>query len=621
MARRSLFLAVLVSALAGLAPRAGAHAELVRSDPADGAALARAPSELRLHFSEAISPRFRVVRLIDGRGRPVAGARVRSAGDDRLVVSLPRLHRGAYEVTWEVLADDDGHITGGTTVFGVATQPPAARTRGEPGAAPEPLEAALRWVDIALFVSLIGALAMAALLTRVDEVAQPAAQGARRRLLAACAAAATAGIVLGLVLLVRQVDRVAGTVGEGTSVGGVLGTRWGALWNARELLLTALLAVTLWLRATAGHAPAAGTPRPGTTPWRIAAAGRAGPAALLVGGLVVALAVVRALTSHAAAGAHPGPAVAVAAAHLLAAGTWIGAVAALGVALAAARGEARTLARACRRPFARAAAGSLAILAVTGLLAAGVQVASVDALLTTDYGRTLITKTGLVAVAAALGMTNALLLARGALPRLLRVEVAAGASVLLAAAVLTASPPAKGPEFAAPRPVSAPELLSRRGDLVITATARPNRAGPNVFTVLAVSSRRPPPAPVERVAIRLAPADGRPPRTVTLNAQTPGHFAGGTELDTQGRWRMTALVERGAHRLAVPFTWTVAPPDTARPVTYSARPLAPLLDRAAALVVLLLATAAAVAAVRRRSRRPRMPRALPIVEPLGKEIP
>ena len=219
---------------------------------------------------------------------------------------------------------------------------------------------------------------------------------------------------------------------------------------------------------------------------------RAGAPGLLAAALVVALAVVRALGGHAAASPHHALAVAVAAVHILAAGAWIGGVVAFGLALGAARGEARAVARACRGAFARVAGLSIAVLAVTGLLAAGAQVASVDALLTTDYGRTLIVKSVLVAGAAALGAGNALLLRRGELPRLLLVETSAGVGILLAAAVLTASPPAKGPEFAPARPAVAPTLARQVGDLVVTATVRPNRAGPNVMTV--ARGQRAPPA-------------------------------------------------------------------------------------------------------------------------------
>ena len=203
------------------------------------------------------------------------------------------------------------------------------------------------------------------------------------------------------------------------------------------------------------------------------------------------------------------------------------------------------------------------------------------------------------------------------MPRLLRVEAAAGAGVLLAAAVLTASPPAKGPEFAAPRPVVAPTLARQAGDLLVTATGRPNRAGPNVFNVLAVSSRRPPPA-ADRS--RGAPARTRRADRAQRHARRArarGASPAAPSSDADGRWQMTAVDHARHATLAVPFGWTVAAPDPARPVTYSARPLAPLLDRAAALLALLLGCAVA-AAVGCAACAPVRASAL-LIEPLGKE--
>src|SRR4051812_6371838 len=168
MARRhGLILAVLVAAFAALAPDAGAHAVLARSRPVDGSTLARAPHEIRLEFSEAISPRFRVVRVTDGHGRAVAGAHVRADGSRGLTISLPKLRRGAYQVSWEVLAEDDGHVSGGAMVFGVRTIPGGVRDARAPGAAPAPADAWTRWLDLALLVGLIGALAMSTLLAGV----------------------------------------------------------------------------------------------------------------------------------------------------------------------------------------------------------------------------------------------------------------------------------------------------------------------------------------------------------------------------------------------------------------------------------------------------------------------
>lgn len=655
--RGLLVAAVLLAGLGCRAAPAGAHAQLVGSRPADGATTAHAPHAVVLRFDEEISAHVRVVRLIDARGRVVRGTALRGDGPRALVLRTPGLARGAYEVTWQVLAEDDGHLSEGAMSFGVGTRAIAGVAR-LPGAAPPTADAGCRALDVVLLLAIVGALAMAAVLARPPAsprgapasprgvegrltrayresvvrrrsggvgVGVPAVvpvavvDAARVRLLRVAAGGAAGALAVGAVLLVRQLDRVRATAPD-VGLGDLLGLRWGALWSARELLLVAVLgAVVVWLREARGPAPSSR---------------RAGAAAVVAGGAVVALVVVRALAGHAAADPRPALAVAVAATHVLGAGVWVGGVAALAVALAAAGRDAPALARAVRGPCGRVAGASVAALAVTGLVAAGDRVASLDALLTTDYGRTLIMKALLVGGAMALGLVNAIMMQQLALAGgrgahaaasrpslgLLRAEAGLGLGAVLAAAVLAASAPPTGPAFAAPRPPSPAHLVGRAGDLLVAATARPNRPGPNVVTVTAVSTRRPPPAPVRAAAIRLA-RGGEAPATVRLASIGPGTFAGGAQLDADGAWRMTASAWRGGRRIAVPFSWRVDAPDLARPVTYSARPLAPLLDRAAEVVVLLLVAAAAAVAIPGRLRRGGRLRPAPLAEPVVEEAP
>jgi copper transport protein len=558
-------------------PAARAHARPVRATPPDGAALGGAPRQVRIEFSEAISSRFRTARLIDSRGRVVGGTVVRSSPDPaRLVVDVPRLRRGTYQLAWEVLAEGDGHVTGGSTVFGVAMRPGAHGRSGlAAGATVAPLVAWLGWLDVVVFCLLTGTLLMAALLARLDDARAPL-----RTNLGVAAGAAAAAALLGIVLLAQQLHRLAGV-----GVSDLLGIRWGHLWLAREGLLLGLTGCALYLRRT-----------------------RSPRTALLAGGLLLGLVAVRALGSHAAAGPQAGLNVPVAAVHMLAAAVWIGGVAAFALALASARGGAAALARRCAGPFGKAAGAALAALLVTGLLAAGAQVASVDALLTTDYGRTLFVKTGLVAIAAGLGLVNALLLRRGAQPRVIRAEAATGLGVLLAASVLAASPPAKGPEFGAPRPSAPATFASQSGDLLVTTTVRPNRPGANVVTVLTASSKRPAPASVRRAALRLEAIGGGSRQTLALGPIGSGKFTGAVQLPTDGRWRASLTVERGGRSTRFATHWLLSPPDPARPVVHSARRLAPLVDLAAAMAVLAMALAAAFRWARQRPRTIRLAR-------------
>src|SRR5262249_38484989 len=129
---------------------------------------------------------------------------------------------------------------------------------------------------------------------------------------------------------------------------------------------------------------------------------------------IALVAVCEALSSHSASVS--GVAVAADAMHLLSAALWLGSVAALAVAIwprgVVGRTDARVLVAEGRWRFAVIAAAGAVGAAVTGLYSAGREVASVDALLTTFYGRALLAKTAAVTLAVLLGAANALLLRR-----------------------------------------------------------------------------------------------------------------------------------------------------------------------------------------------------------------
>ena len=64
--------AVVMVALVGSTQTAFAHATLLRSDPADGAALPAAPRQLTMWFSEDVALKLSSFTLYDGHGQQVA---------------------------------------------------------------------------------------------------------------------------------------------------------------------------------------------------------------------------------------------------------------------------------------------------------------------------------------------------------------------------------------------------------------------------------------------------------------------------------------------------------------------------------------------------------------------
>ena len=562
--RRLAGLAGLVIALICVAPRpAGAHALLVRSQPANGSTVAVVPDVVRLWFNEEISSEVSTARLVDRSGVAVAGTSVRAA-PQALEVRVPDLARGTYGVLWRVLAEDDGHTSSGTVVFSVGASSGALAVTSGGGSSPSLLDTARKWLALGLLAGVVGGLAVAGLVlgrVRPEELVVVA----RRRLLAGVIACAALLVVVGLADAVAQAHRLAPS---GRSWAGTLGdllvsTRWGHLWLVHEAALVALVAVVVSLRRRRAPATAA-----------------------VAGGLALVLIWVGALGSHAASAGSPRSLAIVSdAVHVLVACVWLGGLAALIVLLASA--QRRDVLRACRGPFAVLIGGSVLAVVATGLYNAGRQVDTVGQLTSTSYGRALLIKTGLLAVMLALGLASARRWRSGAPPvrRVVAVEAAVGAALLVAVAVLAGTPPARGgPPGSAGQSRSAPVA-----DLFVSAFAAPNRPGSNGVTVVVASSRRPPPAPVSEVilqGVRLAPVG-------------PDRYFGTIELTRYGAVPFTVVLQRGAERLTVTVPWQVTGPSS------RGRPLAPYVNGLA--IAVLVAAAVAVVYTLRRRNNPRGP--------------
>jgi len=612
-----------VAAVLVLARPASAHADLVRSDPPDGSVLAHAPGVARLWFSEEISPEFSTARVVGGTGAAITGSRAQAGGGDprQLTVELPDLRTGTYGLVWRVLAEDDGHATSGVVVFTVGGAAAAARTvpvaasAGPSGTAATPVGVLLRWLSLCALAGLVGCLAVAGpVLGRARAASAPdtVAAGvrlARRRLLAVAAACAAAAAAVGAATLAEEGRRAAGG-GGGRSLGQAVldlltGTRWGHLWLAREAALIALAAVILGIRSRLGEPPAR---RSAVLPVSAAA-------------LVLAVAWVEALGSHSVAlESARAAAVAAYSLHVLTALLWLGALPALVLVLwpRVAGLPPREVARACRGPFSTLIVISVTVLVVTGLYGAGRQVPEPGQLLSTSYGRTLLLKTALLAAVGGLGLANSALLhgrrlnrpgrlvraPGGAAPsrRLIIAEALIGAVLLAAAGLLAETAP---PRTAPPAVLPAKPLThdTTVDDLVVSVSATPNRPGVNGFTVLAASSRRPPPAPIDRVTLRLGGSGES--GTLPLRQIEPGRYFGTGRLDTAGPITITAIVRRAGERLTVTMPWRVSLKAAPPAVPRQGHRLEPYVN-VAALCVLVLALGAGVQRIvvlRRRRRR------------------
>lgn len=111
--------------IVGFATGASAHAALVAVEPASGSVLATAPKAVELRFNEAVTPG--AIRLIDGAGRARDDARISASGETISVAMPPDLPQGTAVVSYRVISQD-GHPVAGSMIFSIGmptgTQPP-----------------------------------------------------------------------------------------------------------------------------------------------------------------------------------------------------------------------------------------------------------------------------------------------------------------------------------------------------------------------------------------------------------------------------------------------------------------------------------------------------------------
>ena len=349
--------------LVGFAGEASAHASLVFADPRDGTVLAQAPKTVQLRFNESVTAG--AVNLIDASGKSRTDAII-DAGDEAINVALPAdLPKGTQIVSYRVISAD-GHPVAGSITFSIGepteNKPPPETGTGING---------LIW------------------LTRI-------------------------GLYLGL---------FAGT-------GGVFFVNWIARERAASrVILASLIVGIVSALASLGlqGLDLLGLPLSGMLargPWKIALGTSLGPSLLIAVGALVAGIVAwrssvtrfsRGLSALALAGVGVSLAVSGHAAtappelltrpvvflHGTGVAFWLGALVPL---VAVLRGPGPTFPVVNR--FSRVAIPVVAVLALTGLVLAIIQLESFSALVTTKYGLILSTKLVLVAALLVLAALN-----------------------------------------------------------------------------------------------------------------------------------------------------------------------------------------------------------------------
>jgi copper transport protein len=527
-----------LACLAVAAPPAGAHAGLVTSDPAAGAALGASPSAIRLTFSEVPVARLSHVTVRSKRGVDYASGPAEPApgAPAALVVPVRTLPRGLYTVDWRVDSSVDGHVTTGAYPFGVGVPPSAlAGTHVTRTVTPvsSPLEIVARWLFLLGLLVLVGALSSA--LGGFD--GQP-----RRSLAIGSGGWATA--VLGLLVLAEAQRRNAGS-----SFGALFGSSVGhaLIWRAAALAAAGAALLTAWRGRERG---------PRFRRLALAAAGAA----------VLAAIVVHVDNGHAAhAGSWP-PALTVVfqAVHLTVAGIWLGGLAAL---LLGTRGEPSPAKSDAISRFSLIAGAGLATVVATGIVRAFSELRSWGELFSSGYGVAIVVKLALVSLIALLGWRarrRAVPVAGsdlGPLRRLASGELLLAGGAVVAAAVLGTLGPPVSVAYSGLVGLSASGSDSTKSVRVSLTTAS-NAPGANTFTVTADGYDSGDPLTGVSVSLRFTPLDDPEIKpsdlSLTPEARHPGTYTGiGSNLRFDGRWGVLVVVKRGRGAVGVPLELTI----------------------------------------------------------------
>jgi len=501
MRRHTISLLFACVLLLLLAQTAEAHAQLVRSEPAAGALLNVAPKELRLEFSEDLDPSFSRVQLFNSKNQIInAGpGLIDAAAPTVMQLALGALPKDSYTAIWRSRSAVDGHISEGSVPFGVGvavTTTSLIPALGAPDPAtesPPPLDAVARWLNLLVAAIALGGLPFGALVWRpvfrawsatAGDGGHQAADDALTRLIRRLILIGGGLFLLTNALFLLSQAAIAADVTLAQAFGApalqLLGSRTGQLILTR-VLLTLMIIGLAWRLPKAGGGAA--------WPWWVA---------IMLAG---AVALTFSLSAHGAA-EEQGAALAIALdwLHVAAMIAWLGGLIPLAFAIRIARrnpDQALPLALLIPR-FSRLAVASIATLTLSGIYSYYLHINQLDLLAATTYGRALLIKLGLFGVLLLFGGINLFIFS----PRLrsagnqlarrfggnVRIELVAGALLLLAVGAMTSVAPSKTAWDQHERQGLA--QTATLGNVVLTLRVAPAQIGDNEWAV-DVTDKRP----------------------------------------------------------------------------------------------------------------------------------
>ncbi len=516
-------LLLLVALLLTPATPAAAHAVLVSSSPAASAVVPEAPAQVVITFSEGVRKVPGKVRVIAPDGSRADRGEPTFQGAEVTIPVDPSGGRGTYLVSYRVISADSHPVSGAFTYsVGAPSEPPT--DSGSDNRANPVTENA---VKVAKYAGYTG------LLLLVGPALVLAALWPRRLSRRGPARLAWTGLGLLAVATVAEVWLQVPYVNGGglfDVTGSGLGDVLGSAYGTTHLVRLGLLAAAAFLLRPLFAGPI------GRTDGIILAV--LGGAALFTWPLA----------GHAAASPAPAVSVVVDAVHLGGMAVWLGGLVMLAVFLLR-RADEREL-DAILPIWSRWAALAVAALLLAGTVQGLIEVASLQALFDTTYGRLLIAKIVLFALVIGVAAYSRALVRRrvaagrpGAMRRAVVAELVITAVVLGVSATLVQTTPA--------RTAAANVAGAEQGYFSTTLSSPiyslevqldPAETGNNSMHLYAYTKdSRPQPVQEWKVTAAL-PSAGIEPITVPLLPLSDNHATGEVNLPARGDWQLRITV-------------------------------------------------------------------------------
>jgi len=570
---RTLFLLGLaVLWLVWVSPVA-AHADLVRSDPADGGVYSEGSlSQISLQFDETLEPRFSNIEVYDSRLKRVdIGDLQVDINDPHLIrKALDVLSKGDYTVLWNVVSTADGHATTGLFQFRVGEDtgnPFSPVSPKKPISAGLPIvgEVVIRWLLFASAFIAFGALFFVPVVLRSanrNVIGTSFETGVSEQVSRLATGAVILWLVTNCAFLFWQSASVShSSIGEALAGGAplaLLQTRLGLVWSLRQIVAVGLL--MLCRRVPVGR-------------FKIK---------IILAAIMLATI---SMTSHGAANAlWPSLAVLLDWLHLLANATWLGGLVTLALVFIPtwrrSGRQTEALFEVVRR-FSKVAVIAIVITGATGVYAVTLHFLDPIDILGTGSGRTLLLKLVIVGVMLSLGLANQRALRHKSrkLVSGITKEAVAGGLVLLATAALTALP-TPPPQILAmddiPFNGQLHQIALPEDDLQAFVSLAPNYIGWNRTLVVLQDSGGLPITKAQRVRVRfsLPAVDVRTDWHVMTPAENGLYIAEGQDMILVGDWQVEVDVRRDSQPDArFSLDWPLSAPPTVKIDPSQSRPV------------------------------------------------